>query len=153
MKQKAEIITATVSDADVLARIDEISFPEDERWSAASFAGSIEAENETVLTAVDTDSGMIIGYATFSYVFDQANLNKIAVIPEYRCSGVGRLLLEEMERVLPEEVTEYNLEVREHSRAVDFYSRYGYEYAGKRKRFYRCPDEDAVLMTKRKVMI
>jgi len=153
MMQKADIRPASSADVKDLCLIDDVSFPDDEKWSEASFAGSIDSENETVLAAADPQSGKVIGYAAFSYIFDEANLNKIAVLPEYRSSGTGKMLLDEMERVLPAEVTVCNLEVREHSRAVDFYLRSGYEKVGKRKRFYRDPDEDAVLMTKRKVMI
>lgn len=153
MMQKADIRPAVSADAEVLCMIDDVSFPDDEKWSGPSFLSSIDSENETVIVAVDPQSGKVTGYAAFSYVFDEANLNKIAVLPEYRSFGTGKLLLDEMERILPDEVTVCNLEVREHSRAVDFYLRSGYEKVGKRKRFYRDPDEDAVLMTKRKVMI
>lgn len=153
MMQKVKVRKADISDSDDLCLIDDASFPDDEKWSTVSFKESIMAENETVLAAEDIFTGEVIGYAAFSYVFDEANLNKIAVLPAYRNSGTGKMLLNEMERCLPAEVTVYNLEVREHSRAVDFYLQAGYEAVGKRKRFYRCPDEDAVLMTKRKVMI
>ena len=59
-----------------------------------------------------------------------------------------------MEEIFGETINIYNLEVRESNiYAQNMYTQNGYETVGKRKRFYRGPDEDAILMTKRKVMI
>ncbi len=152
--QRVDVLIASVEDIRRLTEIDEVSFPEGERWSSISFSGSIESADEIILSAVDADTGMVAGYAAVSYVLDEANLNKIAVDPEYRQKGIGSLLLKKMEEYLPAQVSVYNLEVREGSRnAVSMYLRSGYEIIGKRRRFYRNPDEDALLMTKRKVMI
>lgn len=152
--QRVDILTASIDDIKRLTEIDEVSFPEGERWSSTSFSWSIESSDEIVLSAVDADTGDIAGYAAVSYVLDEANLNKIAVDPEYRKKGIGSLLLRQMEEYLPVQINVYNLEVREgSSEAVSMYLRSGYKITGKRRRFYRNPDEDALIMTKRKVMI
>lgn len=156
MQRDNDIRISAACKADIvrLTEIDLICFPEDERWSAASFESSIEAAYDIVLKAVDNNTGFIIGYACISYVLDQANLNKIAVDPLYRQKGAGSLILKASENYLPDIVREYDLEVREsNSNAVKMYLRAGYEIIGRRRRFYRNPDEDALLMTKRKVMI
>lgn len=148
------ISAACKDDIARLTVIDCICFPADERWSAASFESSIEAAYDIVLKAVENNTGVIVGYACISYILDQANLNKIAVDPLYRQKGLGLFILKAAENYLPDTVSEYNLEVRQsNSNAVKMYLKAGYEIIGRRRRFYRDPDEDALLMTKRKVMI
>ena len=41
--------------------------------------------------------------------------------------------------------------VRSNKYAIEMYEKFGYTVLGKRKNFYRNPEEDALLMTKRKV--
>lgn len=149
MVQKADIRRAELSDAAALAETDRRIFSD--AWSEKSFSGSIGSYSEEVLAAYDT-SGKILGYAVVSYILDEANINRLAVVPEYRGNGLGTEILLAIEAVLPDEVSIYNLEVREGNKyAVEMYKRSGYDVSGRRKRFYRDPDEDALLMTKRKV--
>ena len=64
----------------------------------------------------------------------------------------GRKRLRSIEELLPPEVNIFNLEVRESNvHAIEMYEKFGYTVLGRRKNFYRCPVEDALLMTKRKV--
>ena len=41
--------------------------------------------------------------------------------------------------------------MKKHKEAIEMYEKFGYTVLGRRKNFYRCPVEDALLMTKRKV--
>ena len=103
-----------------------------------------------VVTLNDTDE--IVAYAAVSFVLDECNINRIAVVPEYRGRGLGTYLLECIEEFLSPDVTVFNLEVRESNKhAIEMYEKFGYAVLGRRKNFYRCPVEDALLMTKRKV--
>lgn len=121
-------------------------------WSEKSYLGSIFSSTELVPVAVDTETGEIAAFAAVSYVLDEANINRIAVIPEFRGRGIGTSLLEWIEENIPDEVTEINLEVRESNKyAIEMYKNFGYTVLGRRKKFYRNPEEDALLMTKRKV--
>lgn len=121
-------------------------------WSEKSYLGSIQSDMETVLVVTDAGTGKIAAWAAVSYIFEEANINRIAAVPEYRGNGLGTLLLEWIEKSLPDEVTVFNLEVRESNKyAIEMYEKFGYTVLGRRKRFYRNPEEDALLMTKRKV--
>lgn len=121
-------------------------------WSEKAYLRSICSTTEIVPVAADTETGEIAAFAAVSYVLDEANINRIAVRPEFRGRGTGTLLLEWIGENLPEEVTVINLEVRESNKyAIEMYEKFGYTVLGRRKRFYRNPEEDALLMTKRKV--
>ena len=150
MTQKVKIKTAVPEDALLMAHADARIFRDS--WNLKSFADSIENEREILLSAFCGDSEEFAGYVAVSYIFDEANINRIAVIPEYRGNKLGAAMLDEIEKHLPDEVTVLNLEVRQsNSYAIDMYRLSGYCIVGTRKKFYRDPDEDALLMTKRKV--
>lgn len=147
MKQKADIRKAETSDAKMLSEFDGTVFSDP--WSEKSFLDSIS--NESYIITIIEYEGKFAGYAAWSYIFDEANLDKIAVSELFRRKGLGEFLLSESEKMLPECVGIFNLEVRESNcGAVHLYDKCGYEIVGRRKRFYRDPDEDALLMTKRK---
>lgn len=152
MKQKADIIIreAEISEAGLLHEYDEQIFHDS--WSEKAFSGSIEAERETVPVVILKNTGEISAYAAVSWIFDEANINRIAVRQEFRGMSLGTQLLEYLEKTLPEEVTIFNLEVRESNKyAIEMYEKFGYTVLGRRKKFYSNPEEDALLMTKRKV--
>lgn len=147
MTLKADIRKADVSDSAMLSEFDSLVFSDP--WSEKSFSESIS--NDSYIIIIVECEGKFAGYAAWSYIFDEANLDKIAVPEMFRKKGIGEYLLSESEKQLPECVTVFNLEVRESNiGAVHLYEKSGYEVLGKRKRFYRDPDEDALLMTKRK---
>ncbi len=75
------------------------------------------------------------------------NLDDIAVVPAFRRQGIGRQLLDWAHRQFPE--NEFWLEVREsNAAAIALYESAGYRQVGFRKRYYRDPEEGAVLMTR-----
>ena len=150
MMQKVKIKIAVPEDALLMAQADAQIFSDS--WNHKSFSDSINNEREIVLSAFCGDSEEFAGYAAVSYIFDEANINRIAVIKKYRGNKLGTAMLEEIEKHLPDEVTVLNLEVRQsNSYAINMYKLSGYHIIGIRKKFYRAPDEDALLMTKRKV--
>ncbi len=149
MTQKVDITTAKPEDVQTISEIEKMIFSDP--WNERSLLESIESDHEIIFVAKLDDK--IIGYVIASFVFDEANINRIAVLPEYRGRKTGTFLLNELEKHLSQTEV-FNLEVRESNiYAINMYTDKGYETVGKRKRFYRNPDEDAVLMTKRKVMI
>ncbi|MBE6852777.1 MAG: ribosomal-protein-alanine N-acetyltransferase [Ruminococcus sp.] len=152
MMQRADIYirNACPDEAVLLHAYDSVIFHEG--WSEKSFLSSIQSINEIVPVAVSEETGEIIAYAAVSFVLDEANINRIAVVDKYRGNGIGIYMLEYIEKNLPDIVSVYNLEVREsNTHAIDMYKRAGYDVLGMRRNFYRNPEENALLMTKRKV--
>lgn len=96
------------------------------RWTPERVAASIRAPNVNVLVAwMDKD---IAGFAIMRYGDDDAHLDLLAVAPPYRRAGIGRRLLEWLEKcAVVAGIFNVDLEVRaENQEAQLFYNRMGY---------------------------
>ncbi|MBP0961427.1 MAG: ribosomal protein S18-alanine N-acetyltransferase [Oscillospiraceae bacterium] len=141
---------AVLKDVIRLAKLDQSIFSD--FWSEKAFISSVDSKMEIVPVVTLNDTDEIVAYAAVSFVLDECNINRIAVVQEFRGRGLGTYLLGCIEELLPPEVDIFNLEVRESNvHAIEMYEKFGYTVLGRRKNFYRCPVEDALLMTKRKV--
>lgn len=128
-----------------IAEIEKKSIPQP--WSEAAFAAALEDEKAVTLVAFCGD--VLCGFITGVYLLDTADIYSIAVSENYRKKGVGKRLLEEFFKQLPDDVQAVNLEVREsNSPAIKLYEKTGFQSVGLRKNFYQDPRENAVLMTK-----
>ena len=96
------------------------------RWTAKRVEASIGAKNVNVLVARIDDR--IIGFGIMRYGDDDAHLDLFAVAPEYRRLGVGRQLLEWLEKcAVVAGIFRVALEVRASNNAAQqFYQRMGY---------------------------
>ena len=96
---------------------------------------------------------LVLGYVSIWKMGSDAHITAIAVDETFQQQGIGELLLigtviSSLELGL-ERVT---LEVREsNSVAQKLYTKYGFERAGIRKRYYRDNNEDALIMTTKSV--
>jgi [ribosomal protein S18]-alanine N-acetyltransferase len=90
----------------------------------------------------------IVGFIVAREMADEIHVNNVAVRPEYRRFGIGERLLREVlywgrERAVKQAV----LEVRaENIAAQKLYQACGFEVIGRRRRYYKAPIEDALLM-------
>lgn len=122
-------------DAVAVAAVQRAS-PEAARWMAEEGQGRV-----VFVAEVD---GEVAGFAVWQELpGGEAELLNLAVDPRLRRRGAGRALVEVMEgrRVW--------LEVRaSNEAAIRFYRSLGFAVCGVRRRYYRDPDEDAVLMAR-----
>ena len=90
----------------------------------------------------------ILGYAGVLMVPDECDITKISVRGDQRRQGIGRALLEELQRRLPAfGVRKIFLEVRKsNTAAVRLYESCGFAAVGERKKYYAEPVEDAIVM-------
>mgnify|MGYP002794480372 CR=1 FL=1 len=74
----------------------------------------------------------------------------MAVSDKYRRQGIGKALMQEMEKRGQQlDVSVFFLEVRESNESARaLYQKMGYRDIGRRKRFYERPVEDAIVMSK-----
>ena len=137
-----EITKMTQEDCHALAELDKICFAVP--WSEKSF--SDEAENPLATYYVAREDGKIIGYGGVWLVGDEGQITNIAVLPEFRKSGVASRILEKLlDRA--KDCYQVVLEVRESNLpAISLYSKYGFINAGLRKNFYHSPTENAIVM-------
>lgn len=146
MTLKVNIIPAAENDMKRLSEIAALCFPDP--WSERIFRESFENEYTEIFIARDTE-GNIAGYLVLSQTGDEISVDDIAVMPEYRRCGIAKTLLLWAYEKYP--CRNFLLEVREsNSPAISLYKFLGFEQVGFRKRYYRSPDEGAVLMTKTK---
>src|ERR671919_1603649 len=96
------------------------------RWTPMRIAESIHAPDVNVLVACV--HGNIAGFAIMRYGDDNAHLDLLAVAPPYRRLGVGRQLLEWLEKCAVEAgIFSITLEVRAGNEGAQlFYKRMGY---------------------------
>ncbi|MBO5408232.1 MAG: ribosomal protein S18-alanine N-acetyltransferase [Clostridia bacterium] len=115
-------------------------------WSLESFQNDLTNEN-AVYFCIE-DAGKVIGYVGMWQSFGEGNINNIAVLPEYRRKGYGKLLLEYLVAYGREHNFSFlTLEVRESNQeARSLYRSVGFLEVGRRKKYYE-RTEDAILMT------
>lgn len=92
--------------------------------------------------------GVVSAYGGMLCVLDEGQITNIATHPDFRRRGLGRAVVNALaEYAQKNGITGIFLEVREsNSAARSLYAECGFEEIGSRKRFYRAPVEDAVLM-------
>lgn len=127
-------------------QIEELSFVTP--WSRKSIKSEID--NKTGRYIVITDGEKVVAYGGFWLVLDEANINNVAVHPDYRGKKISKLLMNTlMEMAVSEGAKHMYLEVRSsNSVAQSLYRGLGFKMIGLRKGYYIDTDEDAIVMMK-----
>ena len=90
--------------------------------------------------------GKIIGFISFSIIYERAELDYIAVLEEYRGMGIASRLFDKL-IIEASRCLNITLEVRcDNDRAISFYLKKGFKIVGKREKYY--DGIDAYLMIK-----
>ena len=115
-------------------------------WRRSTFEGLLRRTDTDLIGA--TIEGRLVGYAITWTIIDQAELGNVAVAPEARRRGLGRLLVEAaLRRVRARGARECFLEVREsNDGARRLYQSLGFSPIGRRRRYYSDPTEDALVL-------
>jgi len=117
-------------------------------WPKSAFEEQFENSDWGSLVA--ESGGVITGYACFMVAGEEAHLTNIAVAKAFRRKSVAKRLLEPILEVVKEKGCEFILlEVRpSNTGAIAFYERSGFRELYKRPRYYRSPQEDALVMVR-----
>lgn len=123
--------------------------PEAAVWSVESYV-KLSEEIGTLALVSETD-GEISGFLVARMVGDQAEILNLAVGAKHRRKGEGTALLAAaLEKFASRGETIVYLEVREsNTGAIAFYEMHGFAQTGRRKGYYRNPDEAAVTMERK----
>ena len=119
-------------------------------WPASAFATL--PDNPRVYFAVARGpGGGMAGYVVAWYVSDEGELANLAVAAGDRKRGIGRALLDgTLADAATRGTKELYLEVRESNVAARrLYDSLEFEEVGRRKAYYRSPNEDALILRKR----
>lgn len=138
---------AGTGDAAVLASMERICFGDP--WSERTFSALAENPSTLFLIAETADTKTPVGYIGASVVMDECDIINLAVMPDHRRSGIGRLLANEMLEICKRSgVQTVYLEHRKSNTAAAFlYASLGFENDGIRRKYYTNPTEDAILMS------
>ena len=136
----------TVNDMDAVAAIERTAFADP--WSAGAFADLWRQPHARMLVAEGGAPPVLVGYCVVLRMADEAEVANIALASGHRQRGIGRLLLHEaLARCDAEGVRATFLEVRDSNAAARaLYAALGFREVGRRPRYYRHPEEDALLL-------
>lgn len=140
-----EIKTAEERHIDGICYIEKLCFSTP--WDVSAVKS--ELENEGSIFLVCEAEGKVAGYISMRYVLDEGYINNVAVDPVYRRKGMGEALIKALVgKGIEKGLSFITLEVREsNENARRLYEKQGFKEVGRRKRFYRLPDEDGILYT------
>ena len=134
------------SDSTAIAASEREIFPDP--WSERDIVSAISTEGAMCYSAVK--DGHLVGYIIGRVIPPEGEIYRIAVLPEFRCRGIGYRLLDyacKTERGRGLEVL--FLEVRSRNTpAISLYNAYGFKRAGIRRGYYKNPDDDAIIIVK-----
>lgn len=138
------ICPMTAADLDQVLEIERKSFPHP--WLHQHFIDELSSPYAFPLAAFDP-AGRLLGYICPMLLLDEGHILDVAVDPEIRGAGVGRLLVEKvLEECRGNGASFVSLEVRESNLpAIALYRKIGFAEVGKRKRYYE-NGEDALMM-------
>lgn len=132
-------------DVDAVSRLEQQCFSDP--WSRAQLEEELENPDACWLTAIEGDQ--VLGYMGIRLMGPEADVMQVAVAPQARRQGIARRLVQAMlEQCAGRGVERLMLEVRESNQpARRLYEEMGFIEEGRRKKYYRQPVEDAVLMS------
>ena len=136
----------TVEDIPTVVALDKISFSLP--WPERSFRFEVTANPASRCWVAQVDervAGMIVAWL----FVDEVHIATLATNPEFRRQGIAQKLLSHVLKLaMKEGAVSSFLEVREGNLAAqEMYRKFGYKESGRRPRYYKDNNEDAILMT------
>jgi ribosomal-protein-alanine N-acetyltransferase len=115
------------------------------RWTPAKVRRHVRDKETMVLIA--SNEGSIAGFAIMRFGDDQAHLFLLAVQPEYRRTGIGRSMMQWLEKSCRTAgIQTVRLEVRVSNKAaLRFYRKLGYRVIARVAGYYDCREAAAVM--------
>ncbi len=148
--QKASYEAATIremkeSDLEEILTIEKKSFADP--WSRRLFKETLLFPHSVNFVLQET-KGAVLGYINFYVIGDEAHMLNLAIDPECRTRGLATQLLRySIDFIARMNATHVFLEVREgNQHAIHLYTKFGFEFIGRRKRYYVKTNEDALVM-------
>ena len=137
----------TAADLEQVAELEKACFSES--WSYGLLEAGIHSSYDVYYVFEQEEK--VLAYCNLRFLAGEGEVQRIAVLPEYRRLGLGRKLMDAMvDYARKNRASAISLEVREGNRAArNLYESYGFAAEAVRKAYYHNPVEDAVIMWKR----
>ncbi|HET6941253.1 MAG TPA: ribosomal protein S18-alanine N-acetyltransferase [Sphingomicrobium sp.] len=133
-----QLLDGNSRDLDCVIEVMNSAFDErfGEAWTRSQCAGILPMPGvKLVVARID---GRVAGFSLHRTIRDEAELLLLAVSPDLRRHGIGRMLLDDfLDTARCGGVTRVHLEVREGNPAVIMYRSAGFALAGRRRKYYR----------------
>ncbi len=138
-----EMTEMTLSDLNSIKSILNSDF--DDFWNYNIFKSELENENSKYIIA--KLDNIVVGFAGFTILYDEADITNIVVNKNYRHIGIGSAMLKELITLATSlNISVLNLEVNSSNLfAIDLYKNFSFYQCGLRKKYYNNSD-DAILM-------
>jgi ribosomal-protein-alanine N-acetyltransferase len=144
--RRAILAPATRAHVPEVAAIESLCFSDP--WAEASFRQAVDNPGVFFVVATDGAGGPVVGYVVAWFAAGEGEIANVAVAPAARGRAIGGLLLDAAIAAAGEQGAEaLYLDVREsnaHARAL--YDSRGFVEVGRRRRYYRRPSEDAIVL-------
>lgn len=140
-----------LDDLQQVQEIDRLSFSIP--WPSTSYQFELLENPGSILWVAEDHSregkSQVVGMIVVWMILDEAHIATIAVHPEYRGRGIGReLLAVALQEAIRNGAQEAMLEVRANNQTAQaLYRDFGFVIVGRRLRYYKDNQEDAVLMS------
>lgn len=110
--------------------------------------GEAEKIEELTPPVVPPPFPTLLGFGCLWAIADEAHITILAIHPEYRRQGLGQaLLVALLKSAWQRELKWATLEVRASNQAaISLYQQFGFQEAGRRKRYYQDNGEDALIL-------
>jgi len=135
----------TADDIPAVVELDKMSFSLP--WPERSFRFELTDNPASRCWVAEVD-GRVVGMIVVWLLVEEAHVATLATHPDLRRQGIAKKLLAHALRYLIDEGAQTSfLEVRASNiAALEMYRKFGYEESGRRRRYYKDNDEDAILM-------
>ena len=138
-----------IEDLEQVHALDRLSFTLP--WPESAFRYELLDNPHSLLWVAEAGGpeARIIGVVVVWLILDEAHIATIAVHPDHRHKGIGaRLLATALKNAILNGSLTATLEVRsQNASAQSLYRQFHFEIVGRRPRYYRDNNEDALLMT------
>jgi ribosomal-protein-alanine N-acetyltransferase len=120
-------------------------------WTTEAYQRELEGPNSDllVLSIPEADNNLpILAVGCQWAIVDEAHITMVAVHPNYRGQGLGQaLLFGLLKSARTRGMERATLEVREsNTTALSLYQKFGFQTAGRRRRYYQENNEDALIL-------
>jgi ribosomal-protein-alanine N-acetyltransferase len=145
------IRSMTLDDIQAVHSIDELSFSMP--WPERSYRYEIMENPTSRLWVAEIHhaytSKSIVGMIVVWMILDEVHIATLAVHPDFRGRGIAKkLLVVSLREAIERDIQLATLEVRANNQAAqDLYKSFGFVESGRRLRYYRDNNEDALILT------
>jgi len=134
-------------DLQEVCAIESVSFPNP--WPETTFRGEIQNRTFSFpYVIVHKLQERVIGYIIYWLIGEEAQINNIALHPDFRLKGIGETVLRKIiDKLRDNGVRFISLEVRpSNESAQSLYYKLGFRLMGIRKNYYTNPQENALVL-------